>query len=136
MIIIRNILAVLVGIGVGGVANLQILKYGALIIPPPEGLISGDMESLKEFMPMFGPEQFVTPFLAHAIGTLVGAWLAAMIAASHQMKLALGIGIWFFAMGIIMSFMLPAPLWFTAVDSLFAYIPMGWLGWKLAGSKS
>ena len=53
---------------------------------PPEGLIPGDMESLKEHMPNFGLEQFIMPFLAHALGTLVGAWLTAMIAASHQMK--------------------------------------------------
>jgi hypothetical protein len=24
------------------------------------------------------------------------------------------------------------PLWFVALDLVVAYIPMGWLGWKLA----
>ena len=93
------------------------------------------MESLKEMMPNFGPEQFVVPFLAHALGTLVGAWLAALIAASHKMKFAIAIGAWFLLGGVAVSFMLPAPLWFSAFDILFAYIPMGYLGWKLAGSK-
>ncbi len=133
--IVRNILAVVVGAVVGGVLNMQIIKHGGIIIPPPEGLIPGDMESLKQMMPSFGPEQFVVPFLAHALGTLVGAWLAAMIAASHKMKFAMAIGGWFLLGGIAVSFMLPAPLWFSAVDILLAYIPMGYLGWKLAGSK-
>ena len=133
--IIRNILAVVVGALVGGVLNMQIIKHGGILIPPPEGLIPGDMESLKEMMPSFGPEQFVVPFLAHALGTLVGAWLAAMIAASHKMKFAMAIGVWFLLGGIAVSFMLPAPLWFSAVDILLAYLPMGYLGWKLAGSK-
>ena len=133
--IVRNILAVVVGALVGGVLNLQIIKNGGIIIPPPEGLIPGDMESLKEMMPSFGPEQFVVPFAAHALGTLVGAWLASMIAATHKMKFAMAIGVWFLIGGIAMSFMLPAPLWFSAVDILLAYIPMGFLGWKLAGSK-
>ena len=55
--IIRNILAVVVGALVGGVLNMQIIKHGGIIIPPPECLIPGDMESLKEMMPNFGPEQ-------------------------------------------------------------------------------
>lgn len=133
--IVRNILAVVVGALVGGALNMAIINNGGSIIPPPEGLIPGDMESLKEHMPNFGPEQFVMPFLAHALGTLVGAWLAAMIAATHKMKFAMAIGVWFLLGGIAVSFMLPAPLWFSAVDILLAYIPMGYLGWKLAGSK-
>lgn len=133
--ILRNILAVLAGVVVGSAVNMGIIQISGSIIPPPEGVIPGDMESLKENMPYFGPEQFVMPFLAHALGTLVGAWLAALLAASHQMKLALGIGAWFLIGGVAVSFMLPAPLWFSAFDIILAYLPMGWLGWKLAGSK-
>lgn len=133
--IVRNILAVVVGALVGGALNMAIINNGGMLIPPPEGLIPGDMESLKEHMPNFGPEQFVVPFLAHALGTLVGAWLAALIAATHKMKFALSIGVWFLLGGIAVSFMLPAPIWFSAVDILLAYLPMGYLGWKLAGSK-
>lgn len=133
--ILRNILAIIAGVVVGSAVNMGIIQLSGSIIPPPEGVIPGDMESLKENMPFFGPEQFVMPFLAHALGTLVGAWLAALLAASHQMKLALGIGAWFLIGGIAVSFMLPAPLWFSAFDIILAYLPMGWLGWKLAGSK-
>lgn len=75
------------------------------------------------------------PFLAHAIGTLVGAFLAAKIAASHGLKLSLSIGVLFLVGGIQMSMMLPAPMWFDVLDLGVAYLPMGWLGWKLAGGK-
>ena len=133
--ILKNVLAVLAGVIVGSVVNMGIIQISGSIIPPPEGVIPGDMESLKEHMPNFGPEQFIMPFLAHALGTLVGAWLAAVIAASHQMKLALGVGAWFLLGGIAVSVMLPAPTWFSAFDIVVAYLPMGYLGWKLAGSK-
>jgi len=133
--VLKNILAVIAGIVAGSVVNMGIIQISGHVIPPPEGLIPGDMESLKEHMPNFGAEQFIMPFLAHALGTLVGAWLTAMIAASHQMKLALGIGAWFLLGGIAVSFMLPAPVWFSAMDIVLAYLPMGFLGWKLAGGK-
>jgi hypothetical protein len=133
--ILKNILAVVAGLVAGSIINMGIIKLGAYIIPPPEGVIPGDMESLKEHMPNFGLEQFIVPFLAHALGTLAGAWLTATAAAAHQMKLALGIGAWFLLGGVAVSFMLPAPIWFSAIDIIVAYLPMGYLGWKLAGSK-
>ena len=44
-------------------------------------------------MHLFEPKHFLFPFLAHALGTFAGAWLAAFIAASYKMRFALGIGI-------------------------------------------
>jgi len=63
---------------------------------------------------------------------LVGAYLSARIAASHKMKFALGIGMFFLIGGISMVFMMPAPVWFVLLDLSVAYIPMGWLSGKLA----
>ena len=34
--------------------------------------------------------------------------------------------------GVYMVFIFPAPLWFIVGDLVLAYIPMGWLGWKLS----
>jgi len=38
--------------------------------------------------------------------------------------------------GIVNVFMLPSPAWFTVLDLVGAYIPMGWLGGKWAGKKT
>ena len=75
------------------------------------------------------------PFLAHALGTLVGAYIAATIAVNHKMKFALVIGGWFLLGGIVNIFMLPSPIWFTVVDLAGAYIPMAYIGGKLAIKK-
>jgi len=106
-----------------------------LIIPPPAGVNPSDMESLKNSMHLFEAKHFIFPFLAHAFGTLVGAFIAAKIAASHKVKFALGIGAFFMLGGITNAFMLPSPVWFIVLDLLGAYIPMGYLGGKLAESK-
>lgn len=102
------------------------------IIPPPEGADLTTTEGLKEAMHLFKPINFLMPFLAHALGALVGAFIAALIAASHKMKLALVIGFFFLIGGIMMVFMLPSPTWFTILDLVVAYIPMAWIGGKLA----
>ncbi|MBL4594613.1 MAG: hypothetical protein JKX68_12475 [Flavobacteriales bacterium] len=74
-------------------------------------------------------------FLAHGLGTLIGAFAAAKIAASHKMIFSMAIGGLFLLGGISMVFVLPSPTWYTVVDLVGAYIPMAWIGWKLAGGK-
>lgn len=133
--IIKNILALLVGIIVGSVVNMGIITISGSIIPPPEGADVSTTEGLKAAMHLFEPKHFIFPFLAHALGTFAGAYLAALIATNRKMKFALGIGLFFFAGGIASVFMLPSPAWFTAVDLLGAYFPMAYLAGKLANRE-
>ena len=93
------------------------------------------MEGLRDSMKLFTPLNFLFPFLAHALGTLSGAFIAANVAASHQMKFAIGIGVFFLIGGATMVSMLGGPMWFNATDLLLAYIPMAFLGGFLAGGK-
>ena len=48
------------------------------------------------------------------------------------MKFSLAIGGLFLLGGIMVNFMLPGPSWFALADILIAYIPMAWIGGKLA----
>ena len=130
--IVRNVLAVITGIILGSAVNMGIIMLQGYFIALPEGVNVTNTESLQSSMHLFGPKHFIFPFLAHAIGTLAGAYLSARIAASHKMKFALGIGIFFLIGGISMVFMMPAPVWFVLLDLSVAYIPMGWLSGKLA----
>ncbi len=102
------------------------------LIPPPNNVDPQNMEALKANMHLYEPKHFLLPFLAHALGTLVGSWLCTKIAQGHQLKYALTVGIFFLAAGVANCVMLPAPTWFEVVDVVLAYIPMAWLGWKLA----
>jgi hypothetical protein len=129
--ILKNILAVIAGWLGGSIINMGLIKIGHIIMPI-EGLDPSDMNALAEVMPTLEPKYFIFPFLAHALGTLVGAFIAYKISATHKMKFALGIGAFFLLGGIMMSRMLPAPTWFEVTDILLAYIPMAWIGGKLA----
>ncbi|MEO9805801.1 MAG: hypothetical protein ABJF04_21265 [Reichenbachiella sp.] len=134
--ILKNILAALVtGIIIGSIVNIGLIMLGHVIIPPPEGMNPMDMESLKAHMPLFETKHFIAPFLAHALGTLVGAFTAAKIASNHQMKFALAIGVWFLYGGASMVMDFPSPMWFNVLDLVGAYLPMAWIGWKLTEKK-
>ncbi len=133
--IVKNILAVVVGIFIGGALNMLIIKMSGSIIPPPDGAELKTMEGLKAAMPLMQPKHFLLPFLAHALGTLLGAYLAALMATNHKMRYALGIGAWFLIGGITTIFLLPSPLWFTAVDLMLAYLPMAYIAGKLVKEK-
>jgi hypothetical protein len=133
--ILKNILAVISGFLVGSLVNGGIIMISASVIPPPDGADVTTMEGLKASMHLFQPKHFLMPFLAHSLGTFSGAFVASKIAANHQMKFALGIGILFLAGGITNVFLLPSPLWFSVLDISLAYMPMAILAGKLAIKK-
>lgn len=126
--LIRNILAVVVGVVLGGSVNMLLITLTPLLIPPPPGVDLTDANSIAASIHLFGPKNFVMPFLAHALGTLVGALAAFLIAASHRPVFAGVIGVVFLAGGIAASFMIPAPVWFIVLDIVVAYLPMAWIG--------
>jgi hypothetical protein len=130
--ILRNIIVVILAILAGGLLNGMIIELSPKLIPPPEGADLTTEEGLKAAMKLMEPKHFLMPFLAHAVGTLLAAWLIAKFAASRQTILPYIAGFLFLIGGIMMVMILPSPLWFTLTDLLLAYLPMAWLGIKLA----
>lgn len=133
--VIKNIIAVIVGLIAGSVINMGIIMISGIVIPPPNGADVTTMEGLRESLPLFEPKHFLMPFLAHAIGTLAGAFITAKIAATNKLFMALIIGLFFLGGGIWSAVSLQGPTWFLILDLVFAYLPMAWLGWKLAGVR-
>lgn len=129
---VKNILAVLAGVIAGGVLNMGIIMISGSIIPPPEGVDVTTAEGLQAGIHLFEPKHFIMPFLAHALGTLLGAFMAAKISTKHPMRFALGVGAWNLFGGIMAATMIPAPMWFILVDLIGAYIPMAFIAGKLA----
>lgn len=126
--LVRNVLAILAGIVIGGVVNMALVALSPWLIPQPAGVDVSSAEGLSRTMHLFEPRHFIMPFLAHAGGTLAGSLAAYLIAASHRAKIAYVIGALFLCGGLAASFMIPAPAWFITLDLLAAYLPMAWLG--------
>jgi hypothetical protein len=131
--ILRNVLAVITGLVIGSAVNMALVYLGPVLIPLPDGADVTTPEGLAASIALFQPQHFLFPFLAHALGTLSGAWLAVTLGASRYQLLAGIIGGFFLLGGIANVAMIGGPLWFNALDLTMAYLPMGWLALRLAG---
>ena len=132
---IKNVLAVIAGVLAGGFVNMGLLIGGSLLIGVPEGVNVWDPNSLAQNIHRFQTHHYITPFLAHAGGTFVGALVVSLIATTKRLFFALFIGGFFLIGGIVNVINLPAPLWFEALDLIVAYFPMAFLGWKISGKE-
>ena len=122
--IIKNILA-LIGAGlVGMVANMGLIITGNQLIPFSENI--NPMNAIN-----WEIKYFIFPFLAHAIGTLSGAFIASKISKHYNRAVAIAVGVYFLSGGIYMVRILPAPTWFICLDLILCYLPMALLGWYL-----
>lgn len=126
-----NILAVLLGVILGGVVNMALIVSGPMIIPPPDGVDVTSVESIAASIHLFEPRHFLFPFLAHALGTLAGAVITLLLSKTHRHTLAYGVGALFLLGGITNAASIPAPTWFIALDLIVAYLPMAWLAIQL-----
>ena len=135
--ILRNILAVIAGIVVAGIVNMGLIILGGKFLPPPAGVDVNDIASINAHIREYSVLQLLAPFIAHAAGVLVGAFLTAKLAATRHLAMAMVIGAVFLLGGIMAVTMVPnAPVWFSALDLVVAYLPMAWLGHRLAMMRS
>jgi hypothetical protein len=124
-------LGLVFGLIVGGMVNMSLINLGGLLLPMGDGIDPSNMEHLKAVMPTLELKYFLTPFLAHALGTLCGAIIALWIS-QRTVVLAYVVGASFFIGGGMMVYMLPeSPLWFDIVDLSLAYFPMSWIATKI-----
>ena len=124
--IARNVAAVIAGLVAGSVVNMGLVNVGMVVVPIPEGADISTMEGVRASMKLMTPANFVFPWLAHALGTLAGAFVAAKLAASRPLACALIIGVFFLSGGITMAAVAGSPTWFIAADMFLAYLPMAY----------
>lgn len=131
MALLRCVLAVVLGLVVGSVVNMALVMLGGHVVAPPPGADLATVEGLRAALPAMRPVHFLFPFLAHAVGTLAGAYVATRVASCYKRGAALAVGALFFAGGIMAARMIPAPAWFIVADLALAYFPFAWLGYVL-----
>jgi hypothetical protein len=130
--LLRTILAVIVGFAAGSALNMGIILISPHVVPPPPGVDVSKVESIRASLHLYEPKHFLFPFLAHAGGTLAGAWVACRLSASRSARPAWIIGGIFLLGGITAATMIPAPAWFIVLDLGAAYLPMAWLAARLS----
>lgn len=122
--LLRNILAVVLGIVVCFFLNGFLLGVLMQWIGTPEGFDPQDLATYGRLQGI----HYLSPFLAHAVPSLVGGAIAAGVAATRKTAMAMIVGGLHLVGGIMAAFMIPAPVWFVVADLTLAYLPMAWLG--------
>ncbi|WP_337878910.1 hypothetical protein [Rheinheimera sp.] len=128
----KFIAAVVVGLVFGSLLNMLFVSLNGPLIPLPEGVDMTTPEGINAAMPLLQPIHFLMPFLAHAGGTLLAAFIAVKLCAGYKKAAAALVGSLFLCGGLMAATLIPAPTWFIVVDLFAAYLPMAWLGYRLA----
>ena len=130
---LKNSLVLPLSVIAGMIFNSAIIQWGPLLIPYPPGINMQTPEGIKAAIPHLKPIHYLMPWLAHAIGTFVGALLVSLFSSNRWLLRSLVIGGVFLTGGIYMITLIPSPDWFTWLDLTLAYVPMAYLGWRLSG---
>jgi len=132
----KKLLFLLIALILGATFNSIILNVGMKIIPPPQGFDMNNPSELAKAMKVMEVRHFVFPFLAHALGTLLGVVFFTYFSKSNKLFFPMLIAGMFFAGGLYMVLILPSPIWFNVLDLVLAYFPMSVFGFKLAKQKA
>ena len=128
----KSILLSVLGLILGAITNGILVQIGSSVIEAPLGLDLSTEKGLAKAMPLMEFKHFVFPFLAHTLGTFVGAFFVSKMRVNRTLINAMAIGFAFLAGGVMTVLILPGtPVWFILLDLIVAYLPMAYLGYKL-----
>ena len=127
MTIIKRVLAVFVGIMVGGLAVWAVEMLGHYFYPPPANFDFSDKFALEAFITNapFGSKLFI--ILGYALGSFVGGLITELIAQGKTLATPLITGTFLMIAGIINMTDIPHPLW-MAITCIAVFIPFAYLG--------
>lgn len=131
---VRRILAVVAGLAVAVILIMLIQKLGHNLYPPPPDLDPADQEFMREYVASlpWGPLAFV--IASYVVASLVGGWLAAMIAGEWSLAYSGIVAVAVLAGVISTVTMIPHPVWFT-VTSVVGIVLAALLGASLASNS-
>ena len=121
---IRNVGAAVFGLLVGMTANRVLIEANMAAFPPPPEVDPSDFEQLAVFIGTLPPQAFVLPIVAHMAQAFFGGWIAARLAGSRPMLLALIVGGLSLVAGLINLAMIPHPVWMWI--EVPGYVAVAW----------
>ena len=109
--ILFAIVAVIVGVLVGGAVNWGIGNLNVMFFPMPEGVTWQDTDAIIAWIKTLPQQAFILVLLAHLSQSFVGGFVAALIAKQNMMCVAMVVGAISMLAGIANMLMIPAPAW-------------------------
>jgi nitrate/nitrite transporter NarK len=128
--VIRNIVAVIVGLFVGMAVNMALIMLnGYVLFPMPSGMDMNDPAQLNEYVATLPTAGFLVPLAAHLGQSFVGGCVAARLGSSRPILLAMIVGLCSLAGGAYMMTTVDGPSWM--VIELPLYLVVAWLAGRM-----
>ena len=122
---VRNVVAVVVGLAVGMVVNMALVMLNVgVLFPMPEGTSMADPERFAAYLAALPATAFLVAVVAHLGQAFVGGWTAARLGASHPVVLALIVGGFTLVGGVINLIQLPGPTWMWLEVPLYLLVAL------------
>ena len=115
---VRNVLGVLAGMVVGGIANMAIVVVMMVIWPLPEGVALDDPEQMAAYTATLPVAAWLMAVLAHLAQCFVGGGVAGRLG-THAMGAAVAVGALSLIGGVMNLINLGAPGWMWAELPLY-----------------
>ncbi len=133
--VVVNTVAVVVGLAVGMAVNMGLVILNtAVLFPMPDGVDMNNPEQFNAYLASLPATAFLVVLAAHLGQSFVGGWVAARLGKSRPILLALIVGGFSLAGGIINMMTIEHPPW-LAVE-LPLYLLVAWVaGWLVDRSR-
>ena len=126
---LKKILAVVVGILIGGLGISLVQALSGQMYPWPEGLDYNNKEAFAAFVDTLPLGAFLMVILSYVVGSFFGG-MAATAASKEKYTPALIVGFALTIAGVMNAIAIPQPLWVSIV-SVIVFIPFALLGAKI-----
>ena len=127
---IRNVIAVVVGMIAGMAANMAFVIMNKALYPMPQGVDSNDKEGFAEYIGSLPVIALLIIIVAHLSQAFVGGGVAARISADRLMTVAMIVGAFSLVAGVVTMYMMPpVPSWMLIEMPL--YLVAAWAAAKL-----
>jgi hypothetical protein len=132
--IVRSVLAIFLGVISCFFLILAVEMLGQLVYPPPPGMDFSKPETVEAALKSVKPGQFAFVLAAWAIGTFIGAGIAARIAPNWKLAHGMVIGVLFLLASIGQMSMFPHPIWVWVIG-VAEFLPVAYFGARLVSAN-
>jgi len=133
-ILARNAGVVVLGLVAGMIVNMAfVILNTSVFFPLPPGTDMNDPVQFKAYLATLPQTAYVLVLVAHVGMSFVGAWVAARLAGSHPMVLALVVGVLSLLAGIGNAMQVPLPTWMYVEFPL--YLVVAWLAGRMVTGR-
>ena len=125
----KKILAVVVGLLIGGLGISLVQALSGQMYPWPEGLDYNNKEAFAAFVNTLPTGAFLMVILSYVVGSFFGG-MAATAVGKEKYSSGLIVGFGLTIAGVMNAIAIPQPLWVSIV-SIIVFIPFALLGAKI-----